>query len=85
MKEEMPHDTDMYIGVPEALESSEAQRKRTREKASGFRKKEMTDIKLMQTSLTTDDVEMIATTMEDRLSEVWENDENHWASILEQI
>jgi hypothetical protein len=35
--------------------------------------------------LTTDDVELIAMTVEDRLSEVWENVENHRASILEQV
>jgi hypothetical protein len=39
----------------------------------------------METSLMADDVELIATKVEDRLSEVWENTKNHRASILEQI
>jgi hypothetical protein len=41
--------------------------------------------KPLKTSLTADDVELIAMTVEDRLSEVWENAENHRALILEQI
>jgi hypothetical protein len=39
----------------------------------------------MHTSLTIDDVEVIATIVKDKLSEVWENAENHRASILEQV
>jgi hypothetical protein len=40
--------------------------------------------KPMETSQTTDDVELIATIVEDRLSEVWENVKNHRDSILEK-
>jgi hypothetical protein len=54
-------------------------------KQSGSRKKAKAHKKPLETSLTTDDVELIATTVEDRLSEVWENAENHRASILEKI
>jgi hypothetical protein len=39
----------------------------------------------METSLTIDDVELISTTVEDRLSKVWENAENHRYSIMEQV
>jgi hypothetical protein len=71
--------------MPEASEPPEAQRKRTGEQPSGSRKKAKAHRKPMETSLMTDDVELIATTVEDRLSEVWENAENHRASILEKI
>ena len=37
------------------------------------------------TSLTTYDVELVAMTIEDRLSEAWENDENHRDSIIEKV
>jgi len=40
------------------------------EQASGTRKKEKAHKKPMETSLTIDNVELIATTVEDRLSEV---------------
>jgi hypothetical protein len=63
----------MDTQMPEASEPSDAQKKRTGEKASGSRKKVKAHRKPMETSLTTDDVELIATTVEDRLSEVWEN------------
>jgi hypothetical protein len=85
MDEEVEKDTDMDTQMPEASEQPEAQRKRTGEQESGTRKKEKAHRKQMETSLTTDDVEMIAMTVEDRLSEVWENVENHRASILEQV
>jgi hypothetical protein len=75
----------MDTQMPEAYEPSDAQRKRTGEQASGSRKKEKAHRKPLQTSLTTDDVELIATTVEDRLSEVWENVEKHRDSILEQV
>jgi hypothetical protein len=39
----------------------------------------------METSLIADDVELIATTVQDQLSEVWENVENHRDLILEKI
>jgi hypothetical protein len=71
--------------IPESFEPPEAQRKRTREKPSGSRKKAKAHRNPMETSLTEDDMELIAMTVEDRLSDVWENVENHQASILEQI
>jgi hypothetical protein len=85
MEEGEGKDTGMDTQMPEASEPSEAQRKRTGEQASGSRKKAKAHKKPMETSLMTDDVELIATTVEDRLSEVWENTENHRASILEKI
>jgi hypothetical protein len=85
MEEEVGKDTCMDTQMPEVSEPSDAQRKRPGEQASGTRKKEKAHRKPMETSLTTDDVELIATTVEDRLSEVWENMENHRASILEQV
>ena len=39
----------------------------------------------METSLTQENVELIATIVEDWLLDVWENIENHWASISEKI
>jgi len=39
----------------------------------------------METSLMAYYVELIATAIEDQLSDAWENAENHKASILEQI
>jgi hypothetical protein len=75
----------MDTQMQEASESSEVQRKRTRDQASGSRKKAKANKSPMETSLTKDKVELIATTVEDRLSEVWENAKNHIASILEQI
>jgi hypothetical protein len=83
MDEEVEQDTGMDTQMPEASEQPEAQRKRTTEQVSGARKKEKAHRKQMEMSLTTDDIEMIAMTVEDRLSEVWENVENHRASILE--
>jgi hypothetical protein len=77
----MAHDT--YI--PEASEPSEAKIKRTGEQASAFRKKAKAHRKPMETSLTADDVELIATTMEYRLTEVCKNSEKHRDSILEKI
>jgi hypothetical protein len=85
MEEERVQDTGRDTQMPEASEPSDAQRKRTGEKESGSRKKVKAHKKPMETSLTTDDVELIAMTVEDRLSEVWENVENHRASILEQV
>jgi hypothetical protein len=48
----------------EASEPSEAQRKRTREKASGSKNKSKAHKKPMETSLMVDDVELIAMTVE---------------------
>jgi hypothetical protein len=75
----------MDTQMPEASEPSYAQNKRAGEQASGPRKKVKAHRKPLQTSLTTDDVELVATTVEDRLSEVWENAEKHRDSILEQV
>jgi hypothetical protein len=83
MEEELEQDTGMDTQMIEASEQLEAQRKRTTEQVSGTRKKAKAHRKKMETSLAIDDVELIATTVEDRLSEVWENVENHRASILE--
>jgi hypothetical protein len=55
----------------ETFEPSDAQKKRVAEQASGSRKKAKGHKKQMETSLTTDDVEIIATTVEEKLSEVW--------------
>jgi hypothetical protein len=85
MDEEVEEDIDMDTQIPEAYEQLEAQRKRTMDQASGFMKKSKAHNKQMETSLTTDDLDLIATTVEDRLSEVWENEENHRYSILEQV
>jgi gas vesicle protein len=71
--------------MPQAFETSYGQKKRTGEKASGSRKKVKAHRKLIETSLTADDVELIAATVKDQLSEVWANVENHRASIMEQI
>jgi hypothetical protein len=69
--------------MPEAYEPSNSQKKRTGEQESGSIKKDKAHKTPMQTSLTTNDVEMIATTFKDRLSEVWENAYNDKVSILE--
>jgi len=74
---------DTYM--PKVYEPSDAQIKMRWEKASGAKKKEKAQIKPIETSLTTDYVERITKTVEDRLSEVWENTKNHRASILEQV
>jgi hypothetical protein len=85
MDEEFEKDTDMDTQMPEASKQLDAQRKRTTEQVSGSGKKEKAHKKQMETSLTANNVEIIATTIKDRLSEVWENSENHQASILEQV
>jgi hypothetical protein len=72
----------MDTQIPEASEPSDAPKKRTWEKESGSRKKEKAHRTPPHTSLTTDDVELVATTIEDRLSEVWQNTEKHRASIF---
>jgi hypothetical protein len=85
VEEEMGQETDRDTQMPTTSEPSEAQGKRTGEKTSGSRKKEKAHKPPSHTSLTTDDVELVATTVEDRLSEVWENVEKHRASIFEQV
>jgi hypothetical protein len=52
----------------ETSEPSNAQKKREAEQASVSRKKAKAQKKQMETSLTTDDVELIATTIEEQLS-----------------
>jgi hypothetical protein len=69
----------------EVSDPSQAQRKRPGEQESGARKKEKAHIKPMETSLKTNDVEMIAMIVENRLLEVWENVENQRVSILQQV
>jgi len=69
--------------MPETFEKEDAQKKRTGEKASGSRKKSKAHRTPPHTSLTIDDVELVATTIEDRLSEAWENVKKHRASIIE--
>jgi hypothetical protein len=85
MEEERAHDTGRDTQIPEASEPSDVQIKKTSEQASGSRKKAKAHRKPMETSLITDNVELISMTVEDRLLEVWENAENHKASILEQV
>jgi hypothetical protein len=75
----------MDTQIPEASEPSDAQKKRIGEQASGSKNKEKAHKTPMKTSLKTDDVELIATTVKDRFSEVWENVENHRVLILEKI
>jgi hypothetical protein len=78
-------DIVMDTQMSEASKPSEAQRKRKEEKESGSKNNTKAHNKPMATSLMTDDVEMIAMTVEDRFSKVWENTKNHRASILEKI
>jgi hypothetical protein len=82
MEEELGKYTGMDAHMPEESEPSYAQIKRTWEQVSGFRKKAKAHKKPMETSLTTDDVELVATIVEDRLSEVWENAKKNKDSIL---
>jgi hypothetical protein len=72
MEDEVGQDTSMGTQMPEVYDPSDAQIKRPWEKASGIKKKEKTHINLMETSMISNDVELIATTMEDKLSEVCE-------------
>jgi hypothetical protein len=67
----------MDTRIPEASEQPESQRKRTGEQPSGSRKKAKAHRNPMETSLMQDEVELIATTVEDWLLDVWENIENH--------
>jgi hypothetical protein len=85
MEEEIGHDIGMDTYMLESYDISYAQRKRTQEQESGSRKKEKAHMKTLETSLTVDDVELIVMEVEDQFSEVWDNAENHRASIMEQI
>jgi hypothetical protein len=75
----------MDTQMPETSEPSDSQKKRIGEQASGSRKKAKAHRTPPHTSLTTDDVEIVATTIEYRLSELWENVEKHRDSIFEQV
>jgi hypothetical protein len=83
VEEELGKYTGMDAHMPEESEPSNVQIKRTGEQASGSRKKAKAHIKPMETSLTIDEVELVATTVEDRLLEVWDNVEKNMDSILE--
>jgi hypothetical protein len=85
VEENIGQETGMDTQISEASEPSDSQRKRTGEQVNGSRKKEKAHRTPMQTSLTTDNVELIATTVEYRLSKVWENVDKHRVSILEQV
>jgi hypothetical protein len=85
VEEEVGQETGVDTHMPETSEPSDSQKKRTGEKESGSRKKVKAHRTPPHTSLTTDDVELVATTIEDRLSEAWENVEKHRASIIEQV
>jgi hypothetical protein len=76
---------DRDTQMPEVSEPLEAQRKRTWAEARGSRKKSKAHMKPMETSLMEDNVDLIDRTTEDRLLDMWENDENHKDSILEKI
>jgi hypothetical protein len=75
----------MDTQIPETSEPSDSQKKRTWEKESGSKKKEKAHRTPPHTSLTIDDVELVDTTIEYRLSEVWENAKEHRASIVEKV
>jgi hypothetical protein len=65
MEEEIAKETSMDTLIQETFEPSDAERKRTREKKIVHRKKAKPHRKLVQTSLTTNYVELIATTIKD--------------------
>jgi hypothetical protein len=67
MDEEVEQDTGMDTKILEAYEQPCTQWKRKIEKVSGAKKKSNAHRKQMETSLTVDDVELIATIVEDRL------------------
>jgi hypothetical protein len=85
MEEGEGQDTCINTQMSESYEPLEAQRKRIGEQESGSRKKVKAYKKPMVTSFMADDVELIATKVEYRLSEMCENAKNHKASILEKI
>jgi hypothetical protein len=85
MKEEIGKETYMDTQIPKESKPSDTQRKRRGEKESGSKKKAKARRKPLETSLTTDDVELIDTIVKDRLSEVWENEKKHMDLILDQI
>jgi hypothetical protein len=85
MDEEVEQDIGMDTHMTKANEQPNTQIKRTTDQVSGTMKKAKAHRKQMEMSLTTDDVELIAKTVEDRLSELWENVENHRDSILKHV
>jgi hypothetical protein len=70
---------------PTSPEPSATQEKRPGEHTSGGRKKAKAHKPQSHISLTPDDVELVVTTVEERLAEVWENVEKHRASIADQV
>jgi hypothetical protein len=85
MVEEIEQEIGMDTQMHEASTPLDSQRKRIGEKVSGSRKKAKAHRKTLKTSLTANYVELIATTVEDKLSEVWENAKNYRDLILEKI
>jgi hypothetical protein len=80
----MGQEIDRDPHMPTTSKPSEAQGKRTGEKTNGSRKKTKAHKPPSHTSLTTDDVELVAITVEHRLLEVWENAEKNQALIFEK-
>jgi hypothetical protein len=70
---------------PPSPEPSATQEKRPGEHTSGSRKKTKAHKPQSHISLTSDDVELVATIVEERLAKVWENAEKHRASIVDQV
>jgi hypothetical protein len=85
VEEEMGQETDRDTQMQKTFEPSEAQGKRTGDKTSGSRKNTKAHKPPSHTSLTTYDVELVATTVEDRILEVWEKAEKNRASIFEKV
>jgi len=65
MEEKVGQETGMDTQIPEEYEPSNSQRKRTGEKESGPMKNAKAHKKPLKTSPTIDDVELIATIVED--------------------
>jgi hypothetical protein len=68
--------------MPETSQPADPQKRIIGEKESGSRKKKKAHKTPPHTSLTSDDVEVVSTTIEYRLSESWENVEKHRDSII---
>ena len=71
--------------MPTILEPLETQEKWLGEQTGGVRNKVKAHKPQCHISLTPDDVELVATTVEERLAEVWENAEKHKDSIVDQV
>jgi hypothetical protein len=63
MGEEVEQETGMDTQMPEESEQPDAQRKRTTKQVSGAKKKAKAHKKQMETSLTTNDIELVAMTI----------------------